>query len=255
MCVIIYVKKGEEINQAELKAAWRRNPDGAGYAIRKDGKILFHRGFMTFKEYRKVINKLNKKFDLMIHVRITTSNEVNALQTHPYAIEDVTQLGGESQMVISMNGSIRGQKLKEGFNDTMSFIEEYRYLFTAMLKQKEENEFKYYGDTITRFSGAKWCMMTKDFTYTSPQFIEKNNILFSNIFHRKYLGMQNNIKINNIMKNEKLLTTINKDIKLLNKINNFVYNKCSRYYCTKCTKCLYKANTLRDVKITLKENQ
>jgi hypothetical protein len=83
MCVIIYVKKGEEINQAELKAAWKRNPDGAGYAIRKDGKILFHRGFMTFEKYKKVINKLNKKFDLMIHVRITTSNEVNKLPFIP----------------------------------------------------------------------------------------------------------------------------------------------------------------------------
>ena len=252
MCVIIYMNEKEKIENNELKAAWERNPDGAGYSIRENGKIFFKRGFMSFDEYKEEISEVLNHYDVMLHLRISTSDSINKLQTHPYAIEDVTKIQGYTKMAISMNGSIKGQKLKKGYNDTMSFIEEYKYLFETMLK--DIKHFSFYGDLITRISGTKWCMMTNNATYTSPQFVEENGIKYSNLFHRRYQDIViDNLKPKYILE-EDILATAQRDKKLINEINCFIYNRCSRGYCDRCTKCLSSANTLRDIRITIKEN-
>jgi len=75
MCVIIYVPKESSISEAELKKAWTTNPDGAGYAIQKDGKVKFKRGFMEFDGFKNEVKNLIGKYNLLLHFRISTSKQ------------------------------------------------------------------------------------------------------------------------------------------------------------------------------------
>ena len=123
MCVIIFVPAGETISQDELFDAWQTNPHGAGYSIQKDGNVQFERGFMTFNEYYEAIKDFIGEYNLLLHLRISTSNKVNEIQTHPYKKGDVKTTKGITQRpVICMNGIISGQKEYQDCNDTMSYI-------------------------------------------------------------------------------------------------------------------------------------
>lgn len=50
MCVIAFSEKGKAIpTEEQITKMWNHNPDGAGFAYEKRGKIVFRKGFMTLE--------------------------------------------------------------------------------------------------------------------------------------------------------------------------------------------------------------
>lgn len=116
MCIAIYQPKNIKINYALFSSCWRVNPDGGGFAVRKDGKIEIHKGFMTLKEFWSGYKKYNGQYDIALHFRITTHGMTNAENCHPFPVGDGAFLH---------NGTIPGYgKTLDGRSDTREFCED-----------------------------------------------------------------------------------------------------------------------------------
>ena len=180
MCVIIFVPAGEKITKSELQKAWDTNPHGAGYAVQIEQEnipvVKYSRGFMKFESYYKAIKQYIGKNNLLIHMRISTSNKVNQLQTHPYNIYNVESLYGFTRYPVAcMNGTISDQELHNGFNDTMSYIADYVKAFKVV----NQNVV----DIIEQATGSKWAVMLPEKVFLSSEFIEDNGLYYSNQNH------------------------------------------------------------------------
>lgn len=255
MCVIIYIPKESSIDESEIRSAWRTNPDGAGYSIQKDGKVFFKRGFMNVNKYVEEIKPLIGNYNLLLHFRISTSKAVNKVQTHPYKKGNVTITeGSTTRPVICMNGVIRGQKEYLNCNDTMSYIIDHQQAF-ANINQDVLN-------IIQEATGAKWAVMLPDETLISSEFTYENGRFYSNrnhlwkSYYYDYGSRSTKKSFRNIIPGRNLRKSIRKDKDLYDDVCDFIELWCNNDYnmCNYCTKCLQRAKTLRDVKITLNEN-
>lgn len=116
MCIAIYQPKNIKINYALFSSCWRVNPDGGGFAVRKDGKIEIHKGFMTLKEFWSGYKKYNGQYDIALHFRIATHGFVDRDNCHPFAIGDGAFIH---------NGFIPGYGTGlDGRSDTRAFCED-----------------------------------------------------------------------------------------------------------------------------------
>lgn len=259
MCVIIYVPKESSISNEELLEAWTTNPDGAGFAIQKDGKVEFSRGYMNFPDFEQAVTPLIGNYNLLLHFRISTSKAVNKVQTHPYKKGNVTLTEGTTEKpVICMNGIVSKQTTYKDCNDTMSYIIDHEEAF-ANINQDIIN-------IIETATGAKWAVMTPKKVFLSSLFEEEDGRFYSNKNHlyysyftsyyeggryksKKYMGVES------VIKNKKLRQSLEKDFNLCNDVLDYIYYNCS--YADEpcdCTKCLKSCKTLRDIKTVLKEN-
>ena len=256
MCVIIYVPKTATISKEEISDAWRVNPDGAGFSIQDDNKVYFKRGFMKLEDFYNAIKNYIGVKNLLLHFRISTSKAVNKIQTHPYKKGNVMITEGTTtKPIICMNGIISGQKEYKDCNDTMSYIIDHKEAF-ANINQDILN-------IIEEASGAKWAVMKPDEVLLSSKFQEKNGKFYSNknhLFYYNYKTFNKRLRqkktLNNLIKSKKLRNSIKKDKILREDLDDFIECYCNgtTEFCSWCTKCLKTAKTLRDVKITLKEN-
>ena len=253
MCVIIYVPKESSISENEICNAWQTNPDGAGYSIQKDGRVYFKRGFMTLDSYLKEVLPLIGNYNIMLHFRISTSKQVNRVQTHPYKKGNVTITEGTTtRPVICMNGIISGQREYKGCNDTMSYIADHKDAF-AVINQDILN-------IIEESTGAKWAVMKPDEVLLSSKFKEENGRFYSNknhLWRTYYYTGKKSKTLNDMIKDENLKKAIRKDMELHEDLLEFIDVWCSNdnyHMCDLCTKCIKNAKTLRDIKITLNEN-
>ena len=259
MCVIIYVPKESSISNEELLEAWTTNPDGAGFAIQKDGKVEFSRGYMNFPDFEQAVTPLIGNYNLLLHFRISTSKAVNKVQTHPYKKGNVTLTEGTTEKpVICMNGIVSKQTTYKDCNDTMSYIIDHEEAF-ANINQDIIN-------IIETATGAKWAVMTPEQVFLSSLFEEEDGRFYSNKNHlyysyftsyyeggryksKKYMGVES------VIKNKNLRQSLEKDFNLCNDVLDYIYYNCS--YVDEpcdCTKCLKSCKTLRDIKTVLKEN-
>ena len=188
MCVIIFIPKGQEISNKELKKAWDRNSHGGGYCYQKDGNVIFKRGIMKYKDFENQIQDLIGKYNLILHMRITTSKVINKLQCHPYRIDNIKQLEGVTKSpVVCMNGSIKKQKMVKNYNDTMSYIVEHYDTFNMMTQSIL--------DLIQDTTDSRWAFMTPNKVLLSSDFIEHDGKWYSN---KKHLQKRTIIKKNGI---------------------------------------------------------
>lgn len=258
MCVIIYVPKESSIKVDELMDAWTVNPDGAGFAIQENGKVHFERGFMNFMEFYGAIQDYIGEKNLLLHFRISTSNAVNKVQTHPYKKGNVTLLKGETEKpIICMNGVISGQTEYKGCNDTMSYIIDHQQAFGSV-NQDILN-------IIESDTGAKWAVMTPDKVILSSKFEEEGGNFYSNKNHKytyskywfakpkKYTKKRTTL--GDIIRPKKLRMSLMKDTRLYSDVLDYIDFNCSYGdVCGECTKCLKSCNTLRDIRNVLNEN-
>ena len=177
MCVIIYVPKTENISIEELNNAWDTNPDGAGFSIQKDGKVVYERGFMNKNDFINKIEKYIGKYNLMLHFRISTSSAINRVQCHPYDVRNITQLSGETKNAVAcMNGIVYCDYIKRtGFNDTMNYIADHQSAF--------KNINQHIIDMIEDVTFSKWFVMLPDKVLMSKGFEEHNGKYYSNTNH------------------------------------------------------------------------
>lgn len=256
MCVIIYIPENGFITEDEVRQAWNTNPHGAGFSYIKDEKVHFKRGYMSKEAFINDIRDIVGMYPIVLHFRISTSNAINKIQTHPYKKGNVTITQGVTKRpVICMNGIITGQKEYKDCNDTMSYIIDHNDAF-SVINQDILN-------IIESDTGAKWCVMKPDGVLVSSKFVEYEGRFYSNKNHlitRTYYRTYSKRNFNNfinMIKNPSLRNSIKKDKDLYEDLKDFIDIWCnneSDYMCTICTKCLKKAKTLKDVKTILNEN-
>ena len=180
MCVIIFIPQGETISKEELKQAWNTNPHGAGYGIRREGKVIYHRGFMKFNPFYNEIKHKIGKTDIVLHFRISTSSAINRVQTHMYELGNKTRLKGITENpVLSMNGSIFQQFEYKGFNDTMSYIEDNPQAF-QIISDTQSQELL---DIVEEATSSKWAIITPQAVLISKGFQYHNGKYYSNLNH------------------------------------------------------------------------
>lgn len=88
MCLAIYKKSGENFNIKKIKQAWENNPHGSGLAIKRHDKIEVIKGIMYKKELIDIIEQNNhfKNFEVLLHLRWSTSGSIIPELTHPFPI-------------------------------------------------------------------------------------------------------------------------------------------------------------------------
>ena len=186
MCVIIRMPANNVIPESELEKAWKRNKHGGGLMYRvcvlnketgeKEVRVKYERGIMDYDTYKEKVYQVAGTREVILHMRITTSKVVNEVQCHPYQITDIERLSGYSlDPVVCMNGTIRGQKLLPGYNDTMSYIQEHYETF-MMATQDIIN-------LIQDATGCRWAEMTPSKTFLSSNFVEHEGRMYSNLKH------------------------------------------------------------------------
>lgn len=257
MCVIIGIPQGKTISKDEIISAWRTNSDGAGYMYRKDHKVFYKRGFMDMDEYIEEVQKVIGKYDMVLHLRISTSNKVNPTQTHPYELGDVMNMEGITNNPVScMNGVVNSRKLQmlPECNDTMSYIIENNELFKQFNTLDNVRDKIYMVNFIKEHSGAKWCVMTPEDTFFSEGFTSEDGILYSNLNHRySYYslyprkGRKPKNKTSNVL-SKKLARQLKKNNKnLYNEVYDFITEYCMN--CDgACRGCLKKCKNMKDIR-------
>lgn len=147
MCVIVYKPIGQnDPSVSLLKKCFEINPDGAGYMLPLNNKVVIRKGFMTFEEFKNdYYNYIVKKqidvknTPIVYHFRITTQGGVKRELCHPYPIcdtyEDMRKCISTSDIALAHNGiiSLTSQhsyyrREIPNYNDTMTFIKDYASL-------------------------------------------------------------------------------------------------------------------------------
>lgn len=125
MCIAIYKPASADLPTLEqMNNCWESNPDGFGYAIRKDGKCEIHKGFMKQEQMQAEYEKLKKyrNHDILMHFRIATHGGVNPQNTHPFPITDNIKDLGKQFIVCSKclihNGILPIDPRKNSISDT-----------------------------------------------------------------------------------------------------------------------------------------
>ena len=120
MCIAICAPAGKVVEAPTLVTCHNSNPDGAGFAYIKDGKVELSKGFFKIGEfipaYHKIAEKYGQDNPMLLHFRIATEGKVNAANCHPFRVK-----GG----ALVHNGMLWGTKagLDAEFSDTRSFAQ------------------------------------------------------------------------------------------------------------------------------------
>lgn len=120
MCIAIVAPAGNVVDAPTLVTCFNSNPDGAGFAYIKDGKVELSKGFFKIGEmvpaYHKIAEKYGQDNPMLIHFRIATEGKVNKANCHPFRIK-----GG----ALIHNGMLWSTKqgLDAEFSDTRSFAQ------------------------------------------------------------------------------------------------------------------------------------
>lgn len=91
MCIAICKPSGVKIAKRILKACFKSNPDGAGfaYASPEQGKVILTKGFFSFRsfwEHYREIDPENRS--VLIHFRVSTSGKIDSVNCHPWRIDE-----------------------------------------------------------------------------------------------------------------------------------------------------------------------
>lgn len=148
MCVILLSEKGKTApTEEQIKKAFNKNPDGAGFAYcdKSDGnKVKWEKGFMCVEDLLARLRPLDQWTDttLAIHFRIGTAGKNDAHTCHPFPIStvygDLRKTSGEGT-VLFHNGVLS----TGGFADPLSSDTQDFVIATAPL-------FKKYSKSVVR---------------------------------------------------------------------------------------------------------
>lgn len=176
MCVIVYKKQGLQIGKATLKQMWDANKDGAGLAYHlPNGKVMVDKGYSKYEDFESAVMDL-QDHALVMHFRIATHGETNALQTHPFVISDSIEksklLKGEADAVLFHNGVISGFGDKK-YSDTLEFV-------TSVLARTEDLKLR--TEILKLVSGSRFIIMQDGETWMMNGFDTYKGLKVSNMY-------------------------------------------------------------------------
>lgn len=85
MCIAIYKPKDVVVNRANLEQCFKSNPDGAGFLIAKNKRLIIKKGYFTFDEFYGAFKKYENE-QALIHFRIRTHGDLSKDNCHPFMI-------------------------------------------------------------------------------------------------------------------------------------------------------------------------
>ena len=187
MCIIcVSPKRVRQPNVTTIRRMFQNNPDGAGYMVARDGKVIISKGFMNVDEYIEAIRAehFTAKDPVVYHFRISTQAGVNPEMTHPFPlsnrIEHMKVLDVECPCGVAHNGVIRltADPRNREYSDTALFIANYLSLIIREPGDlKDERVLK----LIHRLAGSKLAIMDADgYIATVGGYINQKGRLFSN---------------------------------------------------------------------------
>lgn len=151
MCVILLSAKGNKApSEEQIKQAFRRNPDGAGFAYcdKSDhNKVKWEKGFMTVEELLERLQPLDQWTDttLAIHFRIGTAGKNDKATCHPFPIStvfgDLRKTSGEGAVLFHNGVLDTGGKADPLSSDTQDFVIATAPLFKKYNKSKVRDKF------------------------------------------------------------------------------------------------------------------
>lgn len=151
MCVILFSPKGVEApTEEQIKKAYAKNPDGAGFAYcdkHDHDKVKFEKGFMTVEALIERLKPLEQWTDtnLAIHFRIGTAGKNDEKTCHPFRIstkfKDLQQLSGEGPVLFHNGVLAQGGLADPLSSDTQDFVIAYAPLFAKYNKSRTRDAF------------------------------------------------------------------------------------------------------------------
>ena len=214
MCVIVYKPSGIKMpTQQELHTCFDHNPDGAGYMLPINNKVVIRKGFMTYEDFEKDIKTIVRdnnldpiKTPIICHFRISTQGGVNQALCHPYPIcdnydnmrklDNICDIGLAHNGIISLTSEsdynlgywdkarkvwVRGSKKNLDHNDTMKFIKDYASLIIDNDTYFARNRNKC--QLLENLIGySKLAIMNhKGFVKLIGEFYQRNGVYYSNL--------------------------------------------------------------------------
>ena len=85
MCLAIVKPLGVVPNWRYLENGFKKNKDGAGFAVAVNGRVESHKGFFTFAEFRAAFEPHCRRAAL-IHFRWATHGKVDGANCHPFTV-------------------------------------------------------------------------------------------------------------------------------------------------------------------------
>ena len=191
MCIIAIKDKGINLpDETILETMFKHNSDGAGFMYAKDGQVHIKKGFMTYKAFKKAIDKIEnvKDIPLVMHFRIATSGGIDCGACHPFPISNKRKTLRKTDFVTDIgivhNGVIP-IAAPDNMSDTMQYIAKklfyYQKVQPNFYKQKSfmkriENEIK-----------SKMVFLTGNGDiYKIGDFVEEDGMIYSNHSYQSY---------------------------------------------------------------------
>lgn len=179
MCIICYKEKGvsAKLDWKVLETCFKNNPDGAGYAIARNGELILRKGFMAWNDFKTSLEKVTagksiKDSAILLHFRITTHGGTYPENTHPFPIggESLTKRKYKSlEAVCAMNGICLSNETRYSYtwkkqeaptnSDTMDAVEN---IITPLYQIAGNWWKKEQAKTVIDWLGAKWVFMEKN---------------------------------------------------------------------------------------------
>lgn len=132
MCIIAIKPAGVKMPAtATIENMWYNNRDGAGFMYAAGGTVHIEKGFMTLKDFKSAINKLEKEIDttatpIVLHFRITTHGGTSPGNCHPFPVAEKLPLlqlvKSKAPLAVAHNGTISIKPSQKDISDTMEYI-------------------------------------------------------------------------------------------------------------------------------------
>lgn len=132
MCIIAIKQAGISMPAMKtIENCWYNNSDGAGFMYAVDGIVHIEKGFMTLKDFKKALQRLEKTIDvvnapMVLHFRITTHGGTSPGNTHPFPVTEKLPLlqmtKCKAPLAVAHNGIIDIKPSKKDVSDTMEYI-------------------------------------------------------------------------------------------------------------------------------------
>lgn len=173
MCVIAVKPAGLVPDLAIVRRCWESNPDGAGLAWRRNGRVEVRKGFMRLGKLEQFIQKHREELtasEVVMHFRIASVGGVSQALCHPFAIgRNYRSLSYATEApVVFHNGHIIELAIEakaEGLSDTALLVRDYLTPLASVLEKPEFHRL-----LELAFPGSKFAIVTPTATYLVGRF-------------------------------------------------------------------------------------
>ena len=194
MCIIAIKPAGVKTPAMKtIENMWYNNSDGAGLMYAAGGTVNIEKGFMTLKDFKKALKRLEKNLDMtstpiILHFRITTHGGTSPGNTHPFPVVEklplLQMVKFKTPLAVAHNGVIDIKPSKKDISDTMEYITSQ----LAPLYQLKKDFYKHEAGKKLIYNFIKSKMVFLDGTgriETVGDFItDDDGILYSNASYK-----------------------------------------------------------------------